>query len=377
MKIPLKDFIQAYYDCRKHKRNKINSLEFEINWEKNIIKLWRDVNTGYYSIGKSICFLVRRPKLREVFAADFRDRIVHHIIMQRLEPLFEDFFIDDTYNCRKGKGVLYGVKRLQQQITEAKLIFQGDCYIQKFDMSGFFMSIDKQLLLKMLLKFINSRYKGEDKEILINLVTLVVMNEPQKNCIFKTPRSEWKNLDSNKSLFGTNSYGLPIGNLTSQWFANFYLSLFDLHMFYKYIFYGRYVDDFYVITPNSKSVFKDCQNYLKKFHIILHPRKIYIQHFTKGVKFTGYVIKYNRIYIGNQIIKNIYNLIITYNNKQPTIPLCLKYIKSLNSYWGFLKQGMSYNLKIKLIKRILLNYFNYISYKSKFSPKYVTKKILC
>ena len=210
--------------------------------------------------------------------------------MQRLEPLFEDFFIDDTYNCRKNKGVLYGVKRLQQQISEAKLIFQGDYYIQKFDMSGFFMSIDKQLLLKMLLKFINNRYKGKDKEILINLVTLVVINEPQKNCIFKTPKSEWKNLDSNKSLFGTHGYGLPIGNLTSQWFANFYLSLFDLHMFYKHIFYGRYVDDFYVLTPNSKSVFKDCQNYLKKFHIALHPRKIYIQHFTKGVKFTGYII---------------------------------------------------------------------------------------
>ena len=81
MEIPLKDFIQAYYDCRKHKRNKINSLEFEIDWERNIIKLWREVNTGHYSIGRSICFLVRRPKLREVFAADFRDRIIHHIIM--------------------------------------------------------------------------------------------------------------------------------------------------------------------------------------------------------------------------------------------------------------------------------------------------------
>jgi len=71
-----------------------------------------DVHNRTYEMSPSICFIVTRPKKREVFAADFRDRVIHHVIMQRLEPLFEDRFIDDNYNCRKNKGVLYGVKRL-------------------------------------------------------------------------------------------------------------------------------------------------------------------------------------------------------------------------------------------------------------------------
>ena len=108
--IPLEDFFIAYYQCRKRKRKTINALQFEVNYEENLVKLWREVNSRKYEIGRSICFLVTRPKLREIFAADFRDRIVHHVIMMRLEPLFEEVFIEDNYNCRKGKGTLYGVK---------------------------------------------------------------------------------------------------------------------------------------------------------------------------------------------------------------------------------------------------------------------------
>ena len=116
MEIPLEDFFKAYYDCRKHKRSTFNALQFEINYEENLVQLYQEVNSKTYKIGKSICFLIKRPKLREVFAADFRDRIIHHVIMQRLEPLFENDFIEDTYNCRKGKGVLYGVKRVHEMI---------------------------------------------------------------------------------------------------------------------------------------------------------------------------------------------------------------------------------------------------------------------
>jgi len=98
------------------------------------VKLWEEVNSRNYNIGRSICFLVTRPKLREVFAADFRDRIIHHVIMQRLEPLFEEAFIEDNYNCRKGKGTLYGIRRLHQMIKECSNNYTEDCYIGKFDL---------------------------------------------------------------------------------------------------------------------------------------------------------------------------------------------------------------------------------------------------
>ena len=100
--IPIEDVFTAYYDCRKNKRNTLNALRFELDYENNLVKLWKDINLRRYEIGKSICFIVTKPKLREIFAADFRDRVVHHIIMMRLEPLFEKVFISETYSFEEG-----------------------------------------------------------------------------------------------------------------------------------------------------------------------------------------------------------------------------------------------------------------------------------
>ena len=85
----LKKVLEAYFQCRKNKRNTKNAIEIELNLEEECVKLLNDINNRTYEIGKSICFVVTRPKYREVFAASFRDRIVHHIIINELEPLFE------------------------------------------------------------------------------------------------------------------------------------------------------------------------------------------------------------------------------------------------------------------------------------------------
>lgn len=114
--ITLEDVISAYYKCRKNKRSTCNALKFEINWEIECAKLYDEIINGTYEIGRSIAFIVTRPKKREVFAADFRDRVVHHLIMSRLEPLFEREFIRDNYNCRVKKGTLYGINRLHEQV---------------------------------------------------------------------------------------------------------------------------------------------------------------------------------------------------------------------------------------------------------------------
>lgn len=104
-KIALKDIFKAYYDCRKNKRKTKQQLEFEYNLEENCIQLHNDIITGKYKIQESICFIITKPKPREVFAASFRDRIVHHLIINKLNELFEQEFISNTFNCRKKKGV--------------------------------------------------------------------------------------------------------------------------------------------------------------------------------------------------------------------------------------------------------------------------------
>ena len=94
--ITLENVFNAYYDCRKNKRKTINQLKFEINYEAECVRLWKELNERTYEIGKSIAFIVTRPKKREVFAADFRDRVVHQLVINKLEPLFEEYFIYDT-----------------------------------------------------------------------------------------------------------------------------------------------------------------------------------------------------------------------------------------------------------------------------------------
>ena len=122
-----------------------------------------------------------------MFAADFRDRVVRHLIMSRLEPLFEREFIRDNYNCRVKKGTLYGINRLHEQVKECSENYTQSCYIAKFDMQGFFMSIHKPTLLRTLTTFIKENYKEDDVDIILDLVVKVVNNCPQKNCIRKSP----------------------------------------------------------------------------------------------------------------------------------------------------------------------------------------------
>lgn len=351
--IPLEDILTAYYECRRRKRKTINALKFEINQEKNLVKLWNDINTKTYTIGQSICFIVTRPKRREVFAADFRDRIVHHIIMQRLKPLFEQTFIEDDYSCRDEKGTLFGVQRLYDKMMEFRRIHNGKCWVGKFDIKGFFMSIHKSILWNKLEKFIESNYNQPDKPTLLWLSKMICLHKPQNNAFRKSRIEEWNKLPPNKSLFTCDQdCGLPIGNLTSQCFANFYMDDFDhwmSNMFGGY--YGRYVDDFYVLAESKefiKSKIKLIREYLKNnLGLTLHPDKIYIQKSSSGVKFIGSVIKPGRIYAGNQTRSNMIKMIHHYNHEYCDVDTCEEFVQRFNSYLGFMAHSSSYNVRKK------------------------------
>lgn len=162
------------------------------------------------------------------------------------------------------------------------------------------MSIDKAILFRKLREFVLENYHESDRLLLIELIYKVIFNNPEDNCYIKGRRSDWKGLPKSKSLFTVaKGKGLPIGNLTSQIFANFYLNFFD-----KFVvetcgvkYYGRYVDDF-VIVHEDKAFLLGLKDRLKEFiqrelAMTLHPKKVYLQHYTKGVKFIGAVI--NRI----------------------------------------------------------------------------------
>ena len=369
-KFTLEEVLDAYCECRRNKRRTVNQLMFEADYESECVRLWEELNDGTYRIGRSITFVVTRPKMREVFAADFRDRVVHHIIIRRIGHLFEEVFIEDNYNCRKDKGTLYGVLRLKEMVRRCSEDYTKDCWIGKFDMQGFFMTIHKPTLWRMLDGFMRERLPHGEYVLLSRLVKQVVMHCPEKNCFRKSPMEMWNHIPANKSLFTVgDDYGLPIGNLTSQIFANFYLHEFDVWMRDRFTFYGRYVDDFYIVSRDNKAILEAIPEMRKHLEgnvgVKLHPDKVYLQHYTKGCMFTGYVVKRERTYTGNRTVANMMERIKELNEcvSDGRIPTCDEiehFACCINSYFGFLKHHKSYAIRRKIGGIIEKEWWKYI-----------------
>jgi len=373
----LEDLFQAYFDARKNKRKTFSALKFEEKFEENIFKLYEDIVSGKYQPGRSICFVVNKPIKREIFATDFRDRIVHHLIYNYINPIFEKHFIFDSYSCRIGKGVSCGIKRTDHFIRSCSQNYQKDCYILKLDISGYFMSINKNILYNQVEKrlLIQKEKNGLDfdLELILKLIKKTIFCDPTKNCKIKGSIGDWDSLPKSKSLFCCKkNSGLPIGNLTSQLFGNVYLNNLDYFIKHslKVEHYGRYVDDLIIIHPSKdflKKIISAIRKYLlEKLLLILHPNKIYLQHFSNGVSFLGAYIKPFRIYVKNKNKGNARRKIAEWNkhlleknnilNKEEAE----SFLSFINSVLGMMKHYNSFNLRKKILtKEISILFYNY------------------
>jgi hypothetical protein len=358
------ELFQAYFDCRKNKRNTHNALHFEKHFEQNVFQLIDEIFNNTYFVGRSIAFIVDKPVTREVFAADFRDRVVHHWLINKLNPLFEALFIQGSYACRVGKGTHYGIQRVNTFIKDCSDNYSKDCYILKLDIQGFFMHINRNLLFDELACFIHANYTNSDKELVLRITRQIVFNDPTKNCLIKGYRYQWNDLPKNKSLFHSpTGCGLPIGNLTSQVFANYYMHKFDAFVTKELglKFFGRYVDDFIIVHSNKdylKALIPKLSDFLlSNLQLTLHPKKIYLQHYSKGVKFLGAVIKPNRIYIANRTKGNFYLAIHKQSRiieqSKPTNELVNRFLSSMNSYLGIMIHYKSFYLRKSIISKNL------------------------
>lgn len=359
------ELYRAYYEARRHKRNTINALEFELDLERNIERLYEEILYGTYRISPSICFIVKDPVQREIFAAHFRDRVVHHYVINQLMQVFENQFIYDTYSCRTGKGTLFGIQRLQKFIRSCTDNYHKEAYVLKCDIRGFFMNINKQLLFRKIVDLVNRKYDGWDKSLLLYLIELIVLNDPTERAIIKGLRSDWNGLPPNKSLYTTpKECGLPIGNLTSQVFANYYLNDFDHYMkeTMKLRYYGRYVDDFFVVHPDRrflKSVVAYSSRYLHDtVGLTLHKGKIYLQPVSKGVGFVGAYIMPFRTYPAFRIRRNFTRTVAEVSRHFQDIHFdvdrCeMKLIEArLNSYLGICQHFRTFRLCEMLLSSI-------------------------
>ena len=144
----LYDLFKSYYDARKNKRNKESQLEFEFHLEENIINLYEELINWKYKVWESIYFIQKIPVKREIFAWNFRDRVVHHLIYNYISPIFEKEFIYDTYSCIQWKWTSFWIERLKKSVRSCSENYTKDCYILKLDILWYFMSMNKDILYK-------------------------------------------------------------------------------------------------------------------------------------------------------------------------------------------------------------------------------------
>lgn len=268
----------AFYKARKGKSDRPEILSFFFNLEKRLFYLQEELALDKYETGKYRVFTIFEPKKRVIKAVSFKDRIVHHALCNIIEPIFESRFIFDSFACRKDKGTHTGLNRIRD-VVQKKFKYKN-AYALKCDIKKYFPSVDHGVLKKII------KNKIKDKKVLDIFYEII---------------------DSDSSKFGSDK-GIPIGNLTSQLFANIYLN--ELDQFVKHELrakhYFRYVDDFLILSESKKElhIYKyKIRKFLKTLKLEMHPSKVNIFKVNDGVDFVGYKVFPNFIRLRKSNIK--------------------------------------------------------------------------
>lgn len=241
--------------------------EFEWQLEPNIFALHRELQKRVYKHGRYSAFMIRDPKQRRIHKATVRDRILHHSMFSILNPIFEPTFISHSFSCRKGKGTHKAIEALDGMLRRVSSNGYKQCFALKCDIHQFFASVDHEVLLNIL-----------DKKI----------KDPEAIDLLREIVGSFSSVAKGK--------GIPIGNLTSQLFANVYLNEFDQFIKHdlKIKNFIRYTDDFVIVASDPmflQSLISPIQSFLEnQLRLSLHPKKIIIRKFRQGIDFLGYVL---------------------------------------------------------------------------------------
>lgn len=305
--ISLENLFDAWTEFKKEKNNKNDVTEFEINLEDHVFALHEDLKNGIYKHGGYFSFFVHDPKRRHIHKASVRDRLLHHAVHRVIEPTWNKVFIFDSWSSRKTKGIHAAVRRMQDLALRLSHNYTRTLWILKLDVTKFFASIDHKILLSIL-----SKRTGDSR--VINLFQEIV---------------------------GSFNPGLPLGNLTSQLFANVYLN--ELDQFIKHELkikgYVRYADDF-VLMHENRELLIDCRWKIERFLqerllIKIHPKKLILKTYASSVDFLGYVSFPN-------------HRVLRTKTKRRMLKMANK--KNYYSYAGILSHCRSRNLRKSLLE---------------------------
>lgn len=351
---PFEELVAAYFECRRNKRNSRYALEFEFELERNLMNLYRELIEGTYQISRGICFVVEHPKIREVWAAGFRDRVVHHLIYNRLKTYFYPRFIRNSFACIPERGSLDAIQRLESGVRSITRNYSRPAYFLQFDIRNFFLSLNKDVLFELL-------EPGLDEPWLRRLTFQVLYHDPRQNCWMKSSREAFDRVPRYKSLWHAKSNtGLPIGNLTSQFFANVYLN--ELDQFVKHQlrmkYYYRYVDDAVILHESAQTlnrIYEEIDAFLReRLKLELHPYKKHLNRVELGINFVGFVVRPYRRYLRRRTINKLRSRIENWSRSRSGFDedVLLNFRNSLNSYNGMLRNTKSWTIRKELARKV-------------------------
>ncbi len=368
-------WIDAEDDCYKNKHSSIEAASYHFHLSQ--LRYLIDRIKNGYKPTTSICFVLDYPVYREVFAANYTDRIVHHYVARMINIVCEQVHTNNenvSHGNRIGYSTLTAHKQIQDNIKEASECYTKPCFVATMDIKGFFMSIDQQMAYDIFLMYADKYYNESDKCFMLNLIKTLIFHNPTSDCERRSPIEKWDHVPLNKSLFSVKAgKGLPIGNYYSQLIANLFLAPMDDIIQSSGIRYTRFVDDLCIVARSSK-IIVETRNKIKailsEMKLELHPNKFYIQPYQHGVKFCGRVVKPGRAYISNRIRYGLYAMIKKYI-RSPSLNNAYRLQQSVNSYFGLMNGTASYYIKKDAIRLIEMYYSEWVFFRD------VNNRLIC
>lgn len=329
----------ASQKAQKGKRFRDNVLQFNYNLESELLDIQQSLIQQTYQPGEYRTFYIKEPKLRMISAAPYEDRVVHHALCNIINPIFERTFIGDSYANRVGYGTHRALKRFTQFLRSSRYILQ--CDIQKY-----FPSIDHEILKTL----IRRKIKGSDT---LWLIDSIIDNSNEQLPVFHYFQDDhlFTPLDRRQ--------GLPIGNLTSQFFANVYLNGLDhfVKETLKIRKYLRYVDDFALFADDWQCLAdarKAIEDYLSQLRLKIHPIKSQLFATKQGANFVGFRIFPHYIRVRNENLRRarrrLKKLQIDFAQGQIKWE---KVLQSLQSWQAHLAHGDTWQLQQKIFNTLV------------------------
>ena len=361
--VPLEELVEI---SRDHKNTKNGYTDFSVHYYSNIVYVWHKINNKPLELAPLRGFIVTHPKLREVVYCEYTDKLIQTFYASKMSDYLENgWFVDHSYSCRKGKGVIAAVNRVSELIREESNNYtRDDTWLATIDLERFFLSIDTKVVINRMQDFIREHCKDDKYYEILMYLTEVLYGTDYASLVQGEIREKiLASVPPRKTIINNEpGIGIPLGNWPSQIAGNFLTTFALLYlesMGYKYV---HYTDDTFIVIHNKNKWRQDLRRliafYRDELHLKINPNKYYLQHYSKGIEFLGRKLRYNRILPSNRTYDRVQFVVdknIELSKEDPDFVHKTRdqFMQRINSYLGLLIHMDTYNFRKHIIEQLM------------------------